>query len=1104
MSLKGKKRELDDSNDWGGYMQAKIRKLDKQFDFIKTQKNDNSSLNGLFKNVVIFVNGYTEPSSDELKQLMKRYGGGFQHYYSRSKCTHIIATNLPNSKIKELRGEKVVHPDWILDSIKAKKLLAYHKYLLYGAGKDYGEILSKFDKPLPHSVCSVAHENHASVTDTITSDSREKNEESESSVSGLYQVDSKQTTSNENSDVLRSSLKSDDKSLLEYAVESKEKCYQSSSGLVNDKKTAQRNLKKGSIPKAGDANFVTDYYTNSRLHYLSTWGVEFRDFINSLIQTTELKTRKKSLPKTSLEKRVIMHIDMDSFFVSVALRTRPELRGKPVAVCHSGRSNDPDNSHSSSTYSSTSEIASCSYEARAVGVKNGMWLGNARKLCPNLICVPYQFEDYRQVSQQFYEILASHTHEIQAVSCDEAFVDLTNYIESECLPVMKVVQNIREEIKKKTNCPASAGLASNILLARMSTKVAKPNGQFHLQDNDIAEFIGKQEVADLPGVGHALNKKLKYLNVITCTELQSITMSVLRREFGQKTGEMLYKYSRGQDDRQLKVERERKSVSAEINYAIRFLEESEPEKFIHDLSNEVQRRLKSAGLKGKQVTIKLRVRQKDAPVNPTKFMGCGRCDNISRSTNLNYFTDDESLIARECISMLKTLALSVSDIRGMGIQICKLSDDVRKQSTMPKTLHCFMNPRKESSSRNETRTGTNMTSDKNDNTLDSALESGFEQKESLNTPQQTPCEEIQCERETFEEFRLKLSDNEDECEQHELNKLPLLPGLPVFSPKRVSSSKRKSSLPQATSRSKCSANLSKRSPNKSPFKSLKKSPEKSGFQSFKESGVIGSLALPSPSQIDPAVFAALPEEIKKDIQTFYQQRNQKFEMNAAEEVPFKTQDAPEETRYLPNILTKNAKRDQNTAGRNIKKSKVKHKNIKRFASKTSNREESSCQFDASVLEALPECIRDELHLAYQQQRKHDEKAEKKNGKLTKNDAAIFVCTEPKDDTINTPILLTTKVKLAGAESLSDVKKMLKLWTNDAKDPLEEDLSVFVEYLRNLIAEKDLERTWLVLKFYRRLMITKKAWQASFNRGLDNIQNILKETYDGHLAINYFM
>lgn len=266
-----------------------------------------------------------------------------------------------------------------MESIKAKKLLPYHRYLLYGAKQRYRGSLS-------NQVCSIACESDASVTETIPLDNHEKNAESlkdklinseisqecniagshnfrkiignteqnnvlvgnrtdftEPDISGLCQVDIKQNISNEISDVLWSSLDGNhiDKSGLEYAMGSKEKCNQSFSGLGNDdQKTAQRNLKKGSVPKAGDPNFVSDYYSNSRLHYISTWGVEFRDFINSLIQTTELKTRKRSLEKTNFKQRVIMHIDMDSFFVSVALRTRPELREKPVAVCHAGRGND--------------------------------------------------------------------------------------------------------------------------------------------------------------------------------------------------------------------------------------------------------------------------------------------------------------------------------------------------------------------------------------------------------------------------------------------------------------------------------------------------------------------------------------------------------------------------------------------------------------------------------------------------------------------------------------------------------------------------------------------------------------------------------------------
>lgn len=83
----------------------------------------------------------------------------------------------------------------------------------------------------------------------------------------------------------------------------------------------------------------------------------------------------------------------------------------------------------SSFFDSMSEIASCSYEARAVGVRNGMFLGAARKLCPDIYCVPYQFEQYRQVSQRLYDILVTYSHEIEAVSCDEAYIDVSETLE---------------------------------------------------------------------------------------------------------------------------------------------------------------------------------------------------------------------------------------------------------------------------------------------------------------------------------------------------------------------------------------------------------------------------------------------------------------------------------------------------------------------------------------------------------------------------------------------------------------------------------------------------------------------------------------------------
>ena len=141
------------------------------------------------------------------------------------------------------------------------------------------------------------------------------------------------------------------KSLLEYQNEGTTNITAPKCPPTSDKQSIQQAAhqtlaqprmrgKHRSVPKAGDKNFVNDYYTHSRLHYLSTWGAEFREFINSLIQTTKLKIGGKPSKKRSSKRRVVMHIDMDSFFVSVALRSRPELRGKPVAVCHAGSGND--------------------------------------------------------------------------------------------------------------------------------------------------------------------------------------------------------------------------------------------------------------------------------------------------------------------------------------------------------------------------------------------------------------------------------------------------------------------------------------------------------------------------------------------------------------------------------------------------------------------------------------------------------------------------------------------------------------------------------------------------------------------------------------------
>jgi len=194
---------------------------------------------------------------------------------------------------------------------------------------------------------------------------------------------------------------------------------------------------------------------------------------------------------------MVMHIDMDCFFVSVGLRKRPDLRGLPVAVTHARGNREVDGEQ----VSSMSEIASCSYEARRKGVKNGMFLGAALKLCPDLQTIPYDFSGYEDVSRHLYDTVAAYTLDIQAVSCDELLVDLSRLCKELSMDPLMFASRVRSEVEAVTNCSCSVGLGSNLLLARLALKLAKPAGQAMLRQDQAEQALEKLEVVELPGVG---------------------------------------------------------------------------------------------------------------------------------------------------------------------------------------------------------------------------------------------------------------------------------------------------------------------------------------------------------------------------------------------------------------------------------------------------------------------------------------------------------------------------------------------------------------------------------------------------------------------------
>ena len=572
----------------GGYMGVKKKKLIEQF---KEQAGNEESSGNIFSGVAIFVNGLTHVSGDELKRIMMTYGGVY-HHYQNHQTTHIIASNLPDVKVRSLKGnEKIVRPEWITESVKAGKLLDYKNYILYtNLNKQQLKMEFKHKSPMK--------------------------------------------TSNEQSTSNRS---------------------------TNDAK---------------DPKFLEEYFTNSRLHHISLMGSEAKDYISELRTNhkgefpARMNLQHLSKPTENFlpeMESVIAHIDMDCFFVSVGLRARPDLRGRPVAVTHT-KGNNPDDKTTS-----MAEIASCSYEARERGVKNGMFMGQALRLCPDLETMPYDFEGYKSASRNLYDIVASYTMNIMAVSCDEMFVDISSLCRDVHMRPEDFALKLREEVFSSTGCPSSVGLGPNILLARLATKKAKPNGQFMVTEPMVEDFMAVFNVRDLPGIGRNMEEKLRALGAVTVGDLLSVQLSKLKDEFGQKSGQMLYDKARGKDDRQLEYEHVRKSIGIEVNYGIRFTSWDEVQLFLERLSEELSGRMKRLSLEARSITLKLMVRAENADVETSKYNGHGICDTSNKTSSLHSHTNSRELLYKEILALTRSsLTKEVCDLRGVGVSMTKL------------------------------------------------------------------------------------------------------------------------------------------------------------------------------------------------------------------------------------------------------------------------------------------------------------------------------------------------------------------------------------------------------------------------------------------------
>jgi DNA polymerase-4 len=250
--------------------------------------------------------------------------------------------------------------------------------------------------------------------------------------------------------------------------------------------------------------------------------------------------------------RKIIHVDMDCFFAAVEVRENPALKGLPIAV--------------GGSTSRRGVISTCSYEARKFGVRSAMATALAKKLCPQLIVLKHSGAKYREASEIVHGIFRKYTPLVQSMGMDEAYLDVTD-VDLPMGSATFLAQRIRAEIFAATQLTASAGIASNKLLAKLASEANKPNGQCTIAPKDVAAFMPPLELKKLHGIGPVTAKRLLEDGFRTCADILALSRFQLSQRLGESMAAWLYDACRGIDDREVITEWERKSLSCETTYA---------------------------------------------------------------------------------------------------------------------------------------------------------------------------------------------------------------------------------------------------------------------------------------------------------------------------------------------------------------------------------------------------------------------------------------------------------------------------------------------------------------------------------------------------------
>ncbi len=334
---------------------------------------------------------------------------------------------------------------------------------------------------------------------------------------------------------------------------------------------------------------------------------------------------------------IIMHVDMDAFYASVALRGRPELQGTPVIVGGAHRG----------------VVLSATYEARALGVRSGMSSASARRLAPGATIVAPDFDSYAEVSRAIVAVFATVSAVVESASIDEAFLDLTGSVRMFGPPAV-IGEHVRAVVADEQGITCSVGIGPTKFVAKMASRAAKPDGLVEVPPGKVASFLHPLPVGAMWGVGPATARRLHGLGLETVGDLAATPAPTLRQAFGPHTGRALHELAHGRDRRPVVPSEPERSVGSQETLG---RDTDSPEIVRRELLRMADRtagRMRRAGLVGRTVAVSLRF---------SDFT------ELTRSLTLATPTDVTEEIYSAAAALYDALGLDRARIRRVGVRV---------------------------------------------------------------------------------------------------------------------------------------------------------------------------------------------------------------------------------------------------------------------------------------------------------------------------------------------------------------------------------------------------------------------------------------------------